>query len=65
MVQLEELAGRTPRGRAKRRFMGAAKEDRRLADDGDEDARNKVSWKQMIGSKAPKGTAQRGIKYSK
>lgn len=49
MVWSEELAGRRPRGGAKRKFMDAVEEDMRLADDGEEDAGNGDSWKQVIG----------------
>lgn len=49
MVWSEELAGRRPRGGAKRKFMDAVEEDRRLADDREEDAGDRDSWKQVIG----------------
>ena len=43
-----ELPGRRPRGRQKRRFMDAVKEDMQVAGVRVEDTENRVKWKTMI-----------------
>ncbi|KAF7641470.1 hypothetical protein LDENG_00280470 [Lucifuga dentata] len=47
MLRLE-LPGRRPRGRPKRRFMDAVKEDMKLVDVREEEAEDRVRWRQMI-----------------
>ncbi|KAF7651093.1 hypothetical protein LDENG_00116160 [Lucifuga dentata] len=47
MLRLE-LPGRRPRGRPKRRFMDVVKEDMKLVGVREEEAEDRVRWKQMI-----------------
>ncbi|KAF7659468.1 hypothetical protein LDENG_00297190 [Lucifuga dentata] len=47
MLRLE-LPGRRPRGRPKRRFMDAVKEDMKLVGVREEEAEDRVRWRQMI-----------------
>ncbi|KAF7667879.1 hypothetical protein LDENG_00044320 [Lucifuga dentata] len=47
MLKLE-LPGRRPRGRPKRRFMDVVKEDMKLAGVREEEAEDRVRWRQMI-----------------
>ena len=43
-----ELPGRRPRGRPKRRFMDEVKEDMKLVGVREEDAQDRVRWRQLI-----------------
>ncbi|KAF7651992.1 hypothetical protein LDENG_00102870 [Lucifuga dentata] len=47
MLRLE-LPGRRPRGRPKRRFMDVVKEDMKLVGVREEEAEDRVRWRQMI-----------------
>ncbi|KAF7662280.1 hypothetical protein LDENG_00240050 [Lucifuga dentata] len=47
MLRLE-LPGRRPRGRSERRFMDAVKEDMKLVGLREEEAEDRVRWRQMI-----------------
>ncbi|KAF7669317.1 hypothetical protein LDENG_00206530, partial [Lucifuga dentata] len=43
-----ELPGRRPRGRPKRKFMDVVKEDMKLVGVREEEAEDRVRWRQMI-----------------
>lgn len=43
-----ELAGRTPRGRARRRFIDVVKDDMKLAGVKAENVEDWVRWRQLI-----------------
>ncbi|KAF7655665.1 hypothetical protein LDENG_00052730 [Lucifuga dentata] len=47
MLRLE-LPGRRPRGRPKRRFMDVVKEDMKLVGVREEEAEDRVRWRQLI-----------------
>ena len=47
MLRLE-LPGRRPRGRPKRRFMDVVKEDMKVVAVREEEAEDRVRWRQMI-----------------
>ena len=43
-----ELPGRRPRGRPRRRFMDVVKEDMKVVGVREEDAEDRVRWRQLI-----------------
>ena len=58
MMRLER-PGRRSRGRPKRRFMDVVKEDMKLVGVREEDAEDRVRWRQMICCGVPKGKSQK------
>ncbi|XP_051814292.1 serine/threonine-protein kinase NLK isoform X2 [Acanthochromis polyacanthus] len=53
------LPGRRPRGRPKRRFMDVVRVDMKVVGVGEEDAEDRVRWRQLIHRRPLKGKAKR------